>query len=222
MWDPVWEAIFSGRQGWNRYPPEELVRFMAWNYYAMPDRSAIRVLELGCGPGAGPGWYLAREGFSYAGIDGSPTAIERSKRRFADEGLSGEFAVGQIESLPWDAASFDCIVDIACLQHNAMEPTMRIIDEIHRVLRPGGRHFSLTTRPGCWGDGCGERVDECSYRDLAEGPFTKMGVVRFSTAEQLRLMYAAFDDLALEHSIRSMDSERHEVANWIVTCRKRT
>lgn len=220
MLDPVWEAIFRSRQQWGRYPPEELVRFMARHYYATPHRAGIRVLEVGCGPGAGPGWYLAREGFSYAGIDGAPTAIERSQRRFADEGLVGEFAVGPVESLPWDASTFDCVVDIACLQHNAIAPATRMVAEIHRVLKPGGRHFSLTTHPGCWGDGKGERVDECSYRDLVEGPFAKMGVVRFSNAEQLRRLYAAFDELELEHSIRSMNGERHEIANWIVTCRK--
>lgn len=219
MWDPVWESIFRGREQWGRYPPEELVRFIARHYYAAR-RADVRVLEIGCGPGAGPGWYLAREGFRYAGIDGAPTAIERSKQRFAEEHLQGEFEVGAVEALPWADGTFDCVVDIACLQHNATEPARRMIDEVFRVLKPGGRHFSLTTRPGCWGDGSGVRIDEATYRDLTEGPFAAMGAVRFSTAAQLRVLYSAFTELELEHSIRSVDSERHEIANWIVTCKK--
>ena len=59
-WDPVWEKIFSERDSWGYYPPEELIRFMAMNYYGAADRAAVRVLELGCGPGGGPSWYISR------------------------------------------------------------------------------------------------------------------------------------------------------------------
>jgi SAM-dependent methyltransferase len=219
-WDPIWEQIFLGRERWGRYPPEELVRFMAHHYYGAPDRRGVRVLEVGCGPGAGPGWYIAREGFAYSGIDGSATAIDKARRRFAEEGLVGEFAVGVGEDLPWEGAAFDCVIDIACLQHNAEAAAQQMIAEIHRVLKPGGRHFSLTTRPGCWGEGTGVPVDSSSYRDLREGPFANMGVVRFSTAAQLRRLYAAFAEVELEHSVRSLNGERHVISNWILTCRK--
>lgn len=220
MWDQLWEAMFKARDQWGRYPPEELVRFMARHYYPVPDRRSVRVLEVGCGPGAGPGWFVAREGFSYAGIDGSATAIERTRRRFLEDRLEADLRIGDAQSLPWEEGRFDCVIDIACLQCNAAAPAARIIDEIHRVLKPGGRHFSITTRPGCWGDGLGRRVDEASYTDLTEGPFARMGVVRFSTDAQLRALYRRFDDIELEHSTRSLDAGRHEVANWVLSCRK--
>ena len=219
-WDPVWERIFRSREQWGYYPPEELVRFMARHYYRVADRREVRVLEVGCGPGAGPGWYVAREGFSYTGIDGSATAIDKARRRFSAEVLSGEFVVGTGERLPWQAASFDCVIDVACLQCNDEAAAQSMIDEIHRVLVPGGRHFSLTTRPACWGEGTGIQVDSSSWRDLREGPFAAMGVVRFSSAEQLKQLYAAFTEIELEHSVRSLDAERHVVANWILSCRK--
>jgi len=219
-WDPVWERIFRERSQWGRYPPEELVRFVARHYYAAQDRRAVRFLEVGCGPGAGPSWYLAREGYSFAGIDGSSTAIELAQRRFREEGLQGEFVTGPAEALPWDAATFDCVIDIACLQHNSEQVAAAIVREIHRVLKPGGRHFSLATRAGCWGEGTGVRVDATSYRDVTEGPFSAMGVVRFATRDSLRRLYSEFKELEFEHSIRSMHDEQREIANWIVTCSK--
>jgi ubiquinone/menaquinone biosynthesis C-methylase UbiE len=220
VWNPVWEKIFRERSQWGKYPPEELIRFVARYYYPAPDHRAIRFLEVGCGPGAGPSWYLAREGFSFSGIDGSATATALAQRRFQEEGLQGEFVTGSAEALPWDAGSFDCVIDIACLQHNAEQGASAIVGEIHRVLKPGGRHFSLATRAGCWGDGTGVRVDATSFRDVTEGPFSAMGVVRFATRESLRHLYSAFSELEFESSVRSMHGERHEIANWIVTCSK--
>ena len=129
-WDPVWERIFRERADWGKYPPEELIRFVAKHYYQAPNRSAVRVLETGCGPGGGPGWYLAREGFKYAGIDGSPTAIEKAKLRFEGEKLSGEFVTGYLDDLPWADNSFDCVVDVACLQCNTEAGSKEIVSVI--------------------------------------------------------------------------------------------
>ncbi|HVE14009.1 MAG TPA: class I SAM-dependent methyltransferase, partial [Elusimicrobiota bacterium] len=88
-WDPAWDDVFRA-QPWGKYPPEEVVRFVARNFYKAPDRGAVRLLEIGCGPGANL-WYAAREGFAVFGIDGSEPALEAARRRFAAEGLAGEF-----------------------------------------------------------------------------------------------------------------------------------
>jgi SAM-dependent methyltransferase len=219
-WHPVWESIFAERSSWGKYPPEELIRFMAGYYYKAEPRNSVRVLEIGCGPGGGPSWYLAREGFSFHGIDGSPTAIEKAKIRFAEERLAGEFKVGDIANLPWAEAEFDCVIDVACLQHNSEADTAAILKDVYRVLKPGGRHFSLTARAGCWGDGSGPRVDATSFRDLTEGPFAAMGVIRFATADSLAQLYKNYRELNIEHSVRSMRNREVEISNWIVTCAK--
>jgi SAM-dependent methyltransferase len=219
-WHPVWEEIFLERSSWGNYPPEELVRFVAGHYYDSVPRMGVGFLDIGCGPGAGPSWYLAREGFCLCGIDGSPTAIARAKVRFEDAGLNGEFSVGDLAMLPWPDAYFDCVIDVACLQHNSEADAESIMQEVYRVLRPGGRHFSLTAMHGCWGDGSGPRVDATSFTDLTEGPFASMGVVRFATEAHLEQLYRRFRDLNLEHSVRTVRGCKFEIANWIVTCTK--
>src|SRR5687768_17292543 len=117
-WDPVWENIFRSRE-WGRYPPEELVRFVARHYYSVPERSAIRILDLGCGPGSGTSWFVAREGYTLSGIDASPTAIAKARERFSKEGLSGDFHVGAADRLPWANGLFDAVIDNACLTCNS-------------------------------------------------------------------------------------------------------
>ena len=78
VWDNSWESLFKKRD-WGVYPNEELIKFIAKHYYKVSNRYKIKILELGCGPGANI-WYLAREKFNVHGIDGSKTAINKCSR----------------------------------------------------------------------------------------------------------------------------------------------
>lgn len=78
-WDPLWERVFSS-QSWGNYPGEDFIRFVANNFYQNLNRGQVRILEVGCGPGANL-WFMAREGFSVYGVDGSQTAIALAKSR---------------------------------------------------------------------------------------------------------------------------------------------
>jgi ubiquinone/menaquinone biosynthesis C-methylase UbiE len=215
----VWERVFRERE-WGRYPQEEVVRFVARNFYRAPERSAVSMLEIGCGPGSGTSWLVAREGFRLTGIDASPTAIARARKRFAEEGLAGEFVVGPVDRLPFPDASFDAALDVVCLACNAEEEARAIVGEVHRVLKPGGLHFSLTPRSGCWGDGTGERIDATTLREVREGPFAGLGKTRFATRESLAALYREFRELTLEHMACSAENGAREITHWIVTCRK--
>jgi SAM-dependent methyltransferase len=219
-WSPVWDQIFRSNRSWNRYPPEELVRFFAKHYCGVPKRSDVRVLDIGCGPAGGPSRYAAREGFSYFGIDGSVAAIERANEVFATEKLVGSFGVAPLEQLPFEANSFDCVIDICCLQHNSEANAARAIAEVERVLKPGGRHFSLTAKDRSWGDGTGVQVDSTSYKDVTEGPYMGMDTVRFATLESLRNIYSRFSEADFEYSIRSVDDRKHEIGHWQVSVLK--
>jgi len=219
-WDPIWETIFRERTSWGKYPPEELIRFIAQNYYQVENRKDIRILEIGCGPGGGPSWFVAREGFSFFGIDGSQTAIDKAIERFNANGLNGEFICGPINDLPWRSETFDCVIDVACLQHNNEADTKEIVRELYRVLKKGGRHFSLTSKNDCWGDHTGTRIDGTSWLNVTIGPFSGMGTVRFATRESLVDLYREFRELNLEYSIRSVNGCQNNISNWILTCTK--
>lgn len=218
-WDPVWEAIYRSRQ-WGKYPPEDLVRLVARHYYREPDRSKLHFVELGCGPGSGPSWYIAREGFALTGIDGSPVAIEQAQERFRAERLQAEFVAGDLDKLPWPDATFDCAVDVGCLQCNSEAETAQILGEVRRVLKPGGRHFSITASLGSWGDGAGKKIDATTFEAVTEGPFANMGKMRFSSRADLEKLYAGFADLVIEYSTRSFDNGTREMTNWVLSCRK--
>ncbi|ECL6467391.1 SAM-dependent methyltransferase, partial [Campylobacter jejuni] len=57
--EKIWEQIFSKKE-WGKYPSENVIRFIARNFYNVQDRSKINILELGFGTGANL-WFCAKE-----------------------------------------------------------------------------------------------------------------------------------------------------------------
>ncbi|PIP53115.1 SAM-dependent methyltransferase [Candidatus Beckwithbacteria bacterium CG23_combo_of_CG06-09_8_20_14_all_34_8] len=216
--NPIWEEIFKSRN-WGKYPPEELIRFIAINFYKVSDRREIRILDLGCGTGACT-WFIAREGFSTYGIDGSKTAIEINRNRLDLENLKAELIVNDIAHMPWQNDYFDAVIDVDCLQCNNCKDSQIIIDEIYRVLKPKGKHFSITAKRGCWGDKTGTIIDNYTYKNVTEGPFSDMGTIRFSTKSNIKKMYQKFYNLSFECSIRTMNDCQKKIAHWIFSCQK--
>lgn len=217
-WDPVWEKIYKSRS-WGMYPPEELIRFIATNYYSINNRKKIKILEVGCGTGANL-WYLAREGFSVYGIDGSRIAIKLLKQRFKKENLTGQFIIGEINNLPWDTGEFDCVIDNNCLSCNTEKDTQQIINEIHRVLKNKGKHFSKSLAKGCWGKNTGIKIDHSSRSHIRIGPCKGMGIVRFATVYDIKTLYQNFTNLKIELSEHTYNNRTNKIRNLIISCQK--
>ena len=96
----------------------------------------LRVLELGCGLGT-DGAQFALAGADYTGIDLTEAAIELAKRRFELFRLPGTFRTADAENLDFADESFDLVYSHGVLHHTP--DTAAAVQEIHRVLRPGGR-----------------------------------------------------------------------------------
>ena len=213
-WNALWDDIYR-RRSWGKYPKEELIRFVASNFYHAPDRKAVRILDLGCGFGAST-WFLAREGFSVDGIDGSAVIIKQLSERLRGEGLAARVISGDIGDLPYPAQHFDCVVDIACLMCNDPDSTRRILSGVLDRLKPGGKIFSMTATPDCWGATSGTKIADATYRDLTDGPFANTGTCRFSSEEQIRDLYSGFNNLSIGVSSYSIGDKTRRVSHWTI------
>ena len=96
----------------------------------------LKVLEIGCGLGT-DGAQFAEAGADYTGVDLTEAAVELARKRFELYDLPGRFQTADAENLDFADASFDVVYSHGVLHHTP--DTHQAIDEVHRVLRPGGR-----------------------------------------------------------------------------------
>lgn len=217
-WDPIWDEIFKKRE-WGKYPSEELIRFIARNYYKINPRIGVKILDLGCGYGAGT-WYMAREGFDVSAIDGSKIAIDLLQQRLDNEKLMAKLFLGDITNLPFSDSEFDSVVDLNCLMCNDSKTAKTIISEVWRVLKEDGKFYSCTPQVGSWGDGIGTYLERNTYRDSPDGPFANMGIVRFSDEQEIMELYGKFSSLQIDFNHRSVNNQQHVIKFWSISGEK--
>jgi ubiquinone/menaquinone biosynthesis C-methylase UbiE len=101
------------------------------------------VLDAGCGPGYDTLRMAAMVGKTgqVTGIDLSERMIAIAEAKLKRSGLSAAFRAGDVRRLPFPDASFDAVRIERMLQ--ILDNPGQILDEMVRVLRPGGRLLSI-------------------------------------------------------------------------------
>lgn len=124
--------------------PGELARFdrAYWEIYPYLESYLARletdgpVLEIGLGYGT-VGQHFLDAGADYHGLDIAPGPVAMMQHRARLAGRPHTPVVeGSALEIPWPDDTFQTVVSIGCLHHTGN--LGRGIDEIHRVLRPGG------------------------------------------------------------------------------------
>jgi ubiquinone/menaquinone biosynthesis C-methylase UbiE len=98
--------------------------------------AGAEILEVAPGPGY-LAVELARSGrYRVTGLDISRTFVQLAGEHARRSGVTVEFRHGDVGAMPFGDASFDLVVCQAAFK-NFLHP-VRALDEMHRVLRPGG------------------------------------------------------------------------------------
>lgn len=123
-------------------------RFRAWREYHRPDMLALieqqihkgrcqSILEVGCGDGRfSDQLRSSTTGARVVAMDIAPSMAAQAALR----GLDAQ--IGDIESMPWPDATFDVVVANWVLYH--VLDLHEGLNEVRRVLRPGGRLIAST------------------------------------------------------------------------------
>jgi len=95
------------------------------------------IIEFGCGEGF-LAEYLLQKGYSYLGVDISPSAINKARNRISES--DSRFMLGDVTNLPEVRSdSFDFALDNYCLHMFVTDADRRrYLGEVHRTLKSGG------------------------------------------------------------------------------------
>lgn len=92
-----------------------------------------QILDLCCGAGQTT-QFLIKYSNQVTGLDASPLALERAKKRVPQ----ANYVEGLAEELPFSEASFDLVQTSVALHEMKPEQLNQILQEIYRVLKPQG------------------------------------------------------------------------------------
>jgi arsenite methyltransferase len=151
--EPDEDFIFPTGRAWILdlgYPPELVARLpegAAESFAGVANPFALGKLEQGevvldVGSGAGTDSLIAAQ---MVGPEGRVTGVDMTQEMLAKaraaaaemKATNVEFVEGEVESLPFEAESFDVIISNGVI--DLVPDKDAVFSEIHRVLRPGGR-----------------------------------------------------------------------------------
>jgi SAM-dependent methyltransferase len=188
----AWDEIFKRQGRVFREPHEDIPGIVQ----LLREHGASAVLDLGCGTGRHV-LYLARSGFSVFGLDNSPEGIRLARQWLEEEGLDADLQLQSMtERLPYEDRTFDAVISVQVIHHADIATIRDIVQEITRVLKPGGFLFATVPqlkdgRPrASWGTSF-EQVEPQTFLPL-DGP--ERGLLHhYFTPEELRDLLTDFD-----------------------------
>lgn len=108
-------------------------------------RTGEWVLDVGCGTGTLAIAAKRRVGPTGAvyGIDASPEMIARARKKAKKNAVDVSFENAAAEQLPFSNSTFDAVLSTVMLHHLGRQARQKCLDEIRRVLKPGGRVLAV-------------------------------------------------------------------------------
>lgn len=139
------------------------------------------ILDIGCGQGADIMLAAAMVGDSglAVGIDMTPAMINTANENLKKSGIkNASFILAEAENLPFEDRTFDVVISDCVINHS--RDKKRVYDEIHRVLKTGGRFIisdvvsleklpdEIVNDPEQWADCFGGAIPENEYIKIIE------------------------------------------------------
>jgi SAM-dependent methyltransferase len=157
------------------------------------DRSAS-IIDLGCGAGALIHFARTAGYLNIVGVDYSAEQVEEASRI----GIPGIQQGDLMETLRAMAdASQDLVLTLDVIEHLNRNELMSLVDEVHRVVRPGGRWIIHTV------NGEGPFFGGIRYGDMThEMAYTRRSLRQLMLASGFRDVQC-FEDVPIIHSLKS-------------------
>lgn len=155
LWELAEQALSSTDRGYDllapkfdytpfRTPDPVLERAAA---IAAEDGTARRGVDICCGTGAAMRWFRPLCTERIVGLDRSAGMLAEAERRLADAPGEAEIRLvrGDALAMPFDDGELELATCFGAFGHILEEDEPRFVEEVRRVLAPGGRFVFVTS-----------------------------------------------------------------------------
>jgi SAM-dependent methyltransferase len=165
----------EGLGGWDQWYADDLTPWEIGRPQAvwvdLVDAEALRtpILDSGCGTGEHT-LLLAERGLEVLGVDLSPIAIDRARRKAERRGVAADFVIGDVLRLQDLGRRFATVIDSAVFHVFDDHDRARYVASLASVVEPGGVVHVLVFSDRVPGDAGPRRVSQAEIRDaFADG-----------------------------------------------------
>lgn len=191
----IWEnKIYSRGRCLNNYPYDLVVSLVVKNFFSLSwrERKKINMLDLGCGAG-NHAKFLAENGFTVYGLDGSGTAVKHCRRKFKNLGLKANFIRGDFLNLPYADKFFDCVLDRESIYANKFTVIKKALEQVYRKLKIGGLFISFMYSDHHPEMKSGRRRELNTYDNFKSGSmFHDSGTAHFTNLKEIKILFSGF------------------------------
>ncbi len=179
--EKIYRSIPPEKIPWNIETPPDILQHMVKTEKIKP----CKVVELGCGTGNYV-IYLASMGFDATGVDFSNSAIETARSSASRTGVVCNFMVSDVlGDMAEVQDTFDFLYDWELLHHIFPPDRENYINNVYRLLRPGGRYLSV-----CFSEKCSHFGGAGKYRKTFLDT-----VLYFSSESEMVSLFKPFFDI---------------------------
>ncbi len=204
--DRIYKNIPLREIPWNtETPPDALVELVDSG-----EVKPCKTIDLGCGAG-NYAIYLAGRGFDVTGIDISPAAIKMAKENAKKQRVKVNFLVADVlGDMKEVTETFDFAYDWEMLHHIFPEKRDKYVQNVHRLLNPGGKYLSV-----CFSEKDPEFGGTGKYRETPLGT-----LLYFSSEYELREVFEPYFNIKELKTIEVKAKFVSHLANYIFMERK--
>jgi SAM-dependent methyltransferase len=159
-----------------------------------PKERNASIVELGCGHGAL--LYFAQNlGYTnLRGFDASPEQVEAARQLGIENVVEGDL-YSALDSYP--SGSVDAVIAFDVIEHMRKEELLRMVDSVHRVLRPGGKWIIHTV------NGESPFASRMRYWDVThEMAFTRTSIGQLLLSSGFKAV-RSYEEAPVPHGVKS-------------------
>ena len=204
--DKIYRNMSLEEIPWNiETPPDALVELVESGKV-----KPCKTIDFGCGAG-NYAIYLASVGFDVTGIDISPSAIKTAKENAKKKRVKCNFLVADVlGDLDEVKQTFDFAYDWELLHHIYPEKRKKYVENVYRILNPGGNYLSV-----CFSEKDPQFGGSGKYRETPLGT-----ILYFSSEDESRDLFEPYFNIKELKTIEISGKFAPHLANYAFMERK--